>query len=266
MAISGRTEFFGLLAHPVDHVRAPGFYNQMFAERGRDACMIPLHVLPEDIPDVLPRLGKLRNFKGISLTIPHKETCAALCDELGPEAALCGSANALRFDPDGRLRGEMFDGPGFMKGCAANGIGLDGKRVLMVGTGGAGRAVAFALARAGVAGLTLANRTAERAERLAADIAAKLPDTPVAAGPTDPSGHDVIVNCTSLGLHEGDPLPLDASRLSAEMTIVDIIAAREETELMAAGRALGCKTLNGQPMAVHQIADIVAFFDARPAA
>jgi shikimate dehydrogenase len=260
MQIFGKTHLYAILADPVAHVRAPEFFAPAFAAHGLDAALIPLHVLPQDLAAVVPALQKLRNLHGLVLTIPHKEAMAALCDELGPEGRLCGAVNTVRFADDGRLVGDMFDGIGLVQGALASGIALKGRAVLLLGAGGAGRAIAFALAREGVASLTIANRTARRAEALAADVARGVPGVRVAAGPSNPEGHEVIVNATSLGLHEADPLPVDPNLLRPEMDVVEIIAAVEVTPLRRAATDLGCRTMGGRAMVDHQIDAQLRFF------
>ncbi len=175
MQPTGKTHLYAILAHPVAHVRAAEFYNPVFEAHGVDAFLFPLHVLPEDLAAVVPQLQKLQNLRGLLLTIPHKEAMAGLCSELGADGRLVGAVNTVRFAPGGHATGDMFDGIGLVRGALANDIALKGRRVLLIGTGGAGRAIAFALAGAGVRSLTLANRTAGRAQALAADLAKGRP-------------------------------------------------------------------------------------------
>jgi shikimate dehydrogenase len=260
MPLSGKTRLYAILAHPVTHVRAPEFFNPAFEAHGVDAFIVPLHVRPEDLADLVPRLQKIGNLHGLVVTIPHKEAMAGLCDELGPDGALIGAVNTVRFESDGRLVGDMFDGVGLVRGALAHDIFMKGKRVLLVGAGGAGRAIAFALAREGVRALTIANRTASRAAALAAEVAKAAPGMEVTSGPPDPSGHDVIINATSLGLHETDPLPVDPDLLRPEMAVIEIIAATEVTPLRRAAIDIGCRTMGGRPMVAHQIESQLRFF------
>jgi shikimate dehydrogenase len=260
MQLSGKTHLYAILADPVAHVRAAEFFAPAFAAHGLDAALIPLHVLPADLATVVPALQKLRNLRGLVITIPHKETVAALCDQLGPDGRLCGAVNTVRFADDGRLIGDMFDGIGLVRGALASGIALKGRSVLLVGAGGAGRAIAFALAREGVASLTIANRTPRRAEALAADVARGVPNARVTVGAANPTGHEVIVNATSLGLHEADPLPVDPNLLRPERDVVEIIAAVEVTPLRRAATDLGCRTMGGRAMVDHQIEAQLRFF------
>lgn len=258
---SGKTAIYAILAHPVAHVRAPEFMNPLFEAEGRDGFIIPFHVLPEDLEDLIPRLKAIRNLKGFIVTIPHKPAMARMCKTLGPGAALTGTANTVRIEPDGSLSGDMFDGLGLVEGARANGIEPRGKAVLLVGAGGAGRAIAFALADAGVSRLTIFNRTAEKAEQLAAEVEKAFPDIPVSAGPADATGHEVIIQATSAGLKPDDPLPMDASTLAPGMQLFEIIAVRD-TPIMEAARKAGLETVvGGRPMIEHQAKAQIAFLD-----
>jgi shikimate dehydrogenase len=248
-----------ILADPVAHVKAPSFVNPVFAEIGRDWFVAPMHVKPDDLEEVVRALQKVNNYLGVILTIPHKEAMARLCDELGTNARLTGTVNAVRFSGS-RLVGEMFDGVGLVMAQQKEGIAIAGRRVLLLGAGGAARAVAFAFCQEGVAALRISNRSQERAERLVADIHATMPDADVAVAGADLAGYDLVVNCTALGLYPNDPMPADPQRLAPTTDVVDIIAARD-TEFMAAAEARGCRVIGGLPMAVGQVAAFSEFFD-----
>ena len=256
---SGITRYLALLAHPVDHVKAPSFMNPGFEKLGLNWFITPMHVQPENLKAVVRGLQKVDNIMGVNLTIPHKETMADLCDELGPNARLVGAVNAVRFD-GGRLIGEIFDGQGLLIGQQQHGIELQGRSALIAGAGGAARAVGLAYAQSGVSRLRITNRTMSRAEKLVDDIRSAMPGIDIDTASNDPTGIDVICNCTSLGLHEGDDAPVNISKLQKEQDVVDVIAVRT-TEMMAAAEAVGCKVMGGVPMAVGQLAAFAEFFD-----
>ncbi|MCB2055570.1 MAG: shikimate dehydrogenase [Geminicoccaceae bacterium] len=258
---SGKTHLYAILGHPIAHVRAPEFLNPLIERAGRDAFVVPFHVLPEDLEEVVPRLVAIRNLRGFIVTIPHKPAMARMCAELGPAAEATGTANTVRLEETGRLVGDMFDGVGLVEGAKAEGMDPTGRSVLMVGTGGAGRAIALSLAQCGVKRLVLANRTASKAEELARLVRARVPDCAVSVGPADATGHDLVVNATSLGLHAEDALPVDPATFAEGTALFDIIAARD-TELMRAVRARGCPVAGGRPMVEHQAAAQIAFLDA----
>jgi shikimate dehydrogenase len=260
---SGNTHLFMLIADPVAHVRAAQFVNPILEQKGVDAFLIPVHVRAGDLSDVVPRLAKLGNVKGLIVTIPHKEAMVQLCSELGPNASMIRAVNAVRIGADGRLTGEMFDGEGLIAAARIGEIGYQGRRVLILGAGGAGRAVAFALAREGAGEISIHNRTTSRAEKLVADIKAALPRANVRVAAADPHNIDLIVNCTSVGLHAGDGAALDAATIAPKTDVIDIIAVRE-TELMRAARAKGCNVLGGRPMVEAQLEAQLAFIGMPP--
>jgi shikimate dehydrogenase len=262
--LSGRTHLWGLVADPVGHVRAPSFVNPMFERRRLDGFLVPLHVRAAELADVLPRLARIGNLKGIIVTIPHKEPIAKLCRSLGPNAALVGAVNTVRVEPDGALAGEMFDGAGLLATARANGMDPKGRRVLLVGAGGAGRAIAFAMAQAGAAAIGIANRHPDRAERLVRDVAAALPEADARVTAPDAGGYDLVVQCTSLGLKPGDALPLDPATLRSGTDVIDIIAVRD-TELLEAARSRGCRVVGGRAMVELQFDAQLGFIGAPPA-
>jgi len=261
LTITGKTAVYGILAHPIDHVRAPMVFNPAYERHGIDAVMVPFHVLPEDLAAAIAGMKAMRSLGGLTVTVPHKVTVAALCDELGPGARRVGAANAVRFDADRRMIGENFDGQGYVAGMRAGGFDFTGRRVLQLGAGGAGMAIAFAVAEAGAASLTIANRTAAKAQELAERVRAAFPACAAAGAPadTDPAGYDLVINTTSLGLHAGDPLPVDLDRLDAATAVSEIIMIPEETALLQAARARGHAVHYGRPMLDEQIKMIATF-------
>ena len=255
---SGKTKYLALLAHPVDHVKAPSFMNPEFEKMGLNWFITPMHVRPENLEDAIRGLQKIKNFLGVNLTIPHKEKMTKLCDKLGPNAQRTGTVNAVRFADD-LLIGEMFDGVGLIKGQKKHGIEVTNRSSLILGAGGAARAVAFSYIDEGIKYLGIQNRTLARAKKLVADIKVAIPHAPVEVVSDDPSGYDIICNCTSLGLNIGDPLPTQIDKLTPDMDVVDIIAVRE-TELMTAAIAKGCNVIGGVPMALGQLSSFAKFF------
>jgi len=259
--LSGRTRLYFQLAHPIEHVRVNRLLNPLFESRGIDAMVVPLHVRPEDFDTTLPRLARLGNVHGFLATIPHKEALLRHCVAATPEARLSGAANAARIEPDGSLAAAAFDGPGLLAAAAGAGIGISGRRVLLLGAGGAARCIAVSILLAGAAALTVHNRNAERARDLAGDLARALPDRPRAvAGNSDPAGYDVVVNATALGLHPGDALPVDPERLAPGCAVIDIVIADGGTALERAARARGHPTVGGLPMLERQFDSVIEFF------
>ena len=261
--VTGTTRFFATIANPADHVRAPMVFNPIFAKRGLDHVMVPMSVPPDSLKAAIDGLRGTSNFGGMAVTIPHKMELAKLCDTLGPTAQLTGAVNAVRFDPDGTIHGDNFDGAGFVEGLRRNGHDPAGKTVLMVGAGGAARAIALALCEAGVSRLLIRNRTADKARVIAEELMRLGGYGQVEGAPGhDGGGVDMIVNTTSLGLHDGEDLPLPFDAVDADTLIAEIIMVPERTAWLAAAEARGLKTHYGRHMLDYQVELIGAFIGA----
>jgi shikimate dehydrogenase len=260
--ITGRTRLYGIVADPIAHVKAPQMLNPRFAAAGHDGVLVPFHVSAANLAALVAGLRLLPNFAGASVTVPHKEAMARLCDSLTDAARQAGAVNVVRRDADGTLHGAMFDGEGFCAGLLAAGHAIAGRRVFIAGAGGAASGIGFALAAQGAAAITFFNRTRSRAETLAARIAADYPAVAVAAGGHDPAGHDIVVNTTTLGLKPDDALPVDPALLKPRMLAVEIIMDPAETAFMREAATRGCRVHPGRPMLDEQITLIGRFMGA----
>jgi shikimate dehydrogenase len=257
--ITGHTRFVPLLAHPCRHVRTPPLFNAECERQGQDIVMVPLDVAPERLHAAVDSLRAIENLAGMVITIPHKAAVAALCDRLVGAAALVGACNIVRREMDGSLTGGMFDGEGFVAGLLHRGHDPAGKRVLLVGAGGAASGVAHALLGAGVAGLTIANRSPEKAEILARQLRGLFTNARVETGPPDPHGFDIVVNGTALGMHAGDALPVDVDRLDAGTVVGEVVMQPDVTPLLAAAETRGCVVHKGIHMIEQQVRLLVDF-------
>ncbi len=262
--ITGKTRLYGIIGHPVGHVRVPMSFNDRFAREGIDGVSLPFDATPERFTAAVRGLQALENLGGFVVTAPHKQAMVALCDEVVGEAALVGAVNTVRRDPDGRLVGDLFDGRGFVQGLLAHGHPVAGKRVFLCGAGGAGNAVAFALARAGVASITIHNRTESRAQDLAQRVAAAYPACETRVGPKDPRGFDIAANATSVGLAEGEQ-SFDVSGLTPSTLVAEVIMKPEKTALILAAEARGCPAQQGKHMLDYQM-DLIFDFMRIPSA
>ena len=257
-AITGTTRVFCIIGHPVEPVRSPAFYNALFRVGGMDAVFVALDIPAADAARGFEGLRAMRNVAGIVVTMPLKQLVLPLVDEVLPRARLVGAVNTIRREPDGRLVGDMFDGRGGVLGLRWEGHEPRGRRVLLVGAGGAGSALAFALAEAGAAALSIADIDPARAADLAARVRAAHPRTATRVAQADPAGHDIVVNATPLGMKPGDPLPVDPARLDKGCVVLDIITNPDPSALAIAARARGCPALGGRHLYEGQ-----AFFAAR---
>jgi shikimate dehydrogenase len=257
--ITGKTRVWVHLAHPSAHVRATQTFNRAFHERELDVVAVSIDVAPPDMPPLVRGLKGWRNLAGIGVTMPHKGPIADVCDEIVGLGKLIKSVNAIRRESDGRLVGANTDGSGFVTGLTQAGHDLAGKRVLLVGIGGAGRAIAFALAQAEAGELTLCNRTAATAKEVAVQIAEAFSKTKTSVGPPDPTGFDIVINATPLGMKDGDALPLDVSKLTPKMVVAEIIIMPERTRLVVEAERRGCRVHLGLPMLTCQIDEVITF-------
>jgi len=258
--ITGTTRVFYILGDPVAQVRAPEVYNHLFAQHGIDAVLVPLKLPAAALPGFLEHGMKAENIGGLWATIPHKSQLAALLKPSDPVAAIAGAVNAVKRHADGRLEAALFDGIGFVKGLDHFGIGVKGRRVLVVGAGGGGHAVAAAIAQRGPATLAVFNRTRERARSLVDRLQPIVGPAATVADSADPAGFDLVVNCTSQGLKPDDALPFDPARVDAGAAVVDIIMSKVPTPLLRECRARGLKAEAGFEMLVQQVPEYLRFF------
>jgi shikimate dehydrogenase len=257
--ITGLTRIFGIVADPIHHVRTPQRLNEMMRQSGSDAVMVPMHVAPTDLKAHLDVLRRWQNFGGFIATVPHKTAMVTLCDRVSDRARAIGAANAIRREPDGSLVADMLDGVGFVDGLKACGIEPHGTAVYLAGAGGAANAIAFALAEAGVGQLTIYNRTRSRAEDLVARLERTYSDLRCVVGSEDPSGHQMAVNGTSLGLRPGDPIPIDVTKLDRGTLVAEIIMEPEMTPLLEKAKAAGCRIHLGHHMLTKQLEAMASF-------
>ena len=264
MNITGETRLFFLVASPVEHVRTTARLSRYFDQNEIDAVCVPIHVLPEDLAGFFGMARKMSNLGGIVVTIPHKQAIAELCDDLVGSARLIRTANVIRKESGGRMTGGNVDGAGFVAGLGNNGLNPKGMKVYMAGAGGVAAAIGYDLIRAGIAHLTIYNRTRSKAEALL-ELYGRM-DRPVglAAGGPDPSGHNLIVNGTSLGMHQGDEPPFDFGRLDHTMAVAEVIMAPEMTPLLLEARNKGCKIIGGKEMNIPQIELLAGFLNIHP--
>lgn len=253
VVIRGTTRIFPVVGCPVHQVKAPRLYNDYFNRSGLDCAVVPIEIAPEDLATALPALLRARNVGGAMVTIPHKVATVDLLDDCSVAVKVSGSCNAVIRRPDGTLYGDMFDGRGFARAAERAGFVTHGARCLIVGAGGAGAAIAAALADAGAVAVRLFDTRFEHAKELAAMLQQHFPGCVIDAGPNRLADFDLVVNATPMGMSAADPLPVDADEITPEMTIGEIVMKVEVTPLVAAARARGCRTVLGYGMLTEQM-------------
>ncbi len=263
--ISGTTTLIAHLGYPTESFKAPLIYNPYFEKHGIDAVVMPMGVKAEDYPDVFRALFRLTNIRGALITMPHKVTTVSLLDEVTEAVRVAGSCNAVLRREDGSLVGDMFDGLGFVRGVERKGRRLAGARVLIIGSGGVGSAIAAAMAAAGVRTIGLADAVPAAAAALGARLRAHHPDLEIVIGGNDPAGYEIVVNATPLGMRDGDPLPVDVSRMDPGALAGEVVMKQALTPFLEAAQARGCAVQVGTDMLFEQVPAYLEFFGFRPA-
>lgn len=259
--ITGKAALAGVMGWPIAHSKSPQLHGTWLERHGIDGAYLPLPVAPEALEQAVAGLKAL-GFVGWNVTIPHKQAIVPLLDGLTPEAEAIGAVNTVIRQADGRYRGHNTDGYGFMENLRQGQPDFDftGKTALLLGAGGASRAVVHGLLSAGVARLVIANRSLDRAEALADSFNATFanraqpPCRAVAwqQGSHEAGSVDLLVNGTSLGMAGKPPLTLDLEALAPSALVTDLVYNPLETDLLAWARARGNPCVDGLGMLLHQ--------------
>ena len=256
--LTGAAKLAGVMGWPVHHSRSPRLHGYWLEHYGIDGTYVPLPVHPDRLEQALRALPVL-GFRGSNLTIPHKEAALAIVDEVTETARRVGAVNTVLVGDDDRLIGDNTDGFGFMASLLAEETSwhaVAGPAVLL-GAGGAARAIAVALIDAAVPELRLVNRTRERAERLANDLRAMSEDTEIMTLSWEERENalkdaNLLANTTSLGMDGQPSLEICIDQLPAAALVTDIVYAPLETGLLAAARERRNPVVDGLGMLLHQ--------------
>lgn len=253
MMLTSRARLAGVIGWPVAHSRSPRLHGFWLEKYRVDGAYVPLAVSPENIENALRALPKL-GFAGANVTLPHKGAALAAADEIDPLARRIGAVNTIVVGADGRLYGSNTDAFGFMAHLRATVPRWrpETAPAVVLGAGGAARAICVALLDAGVPELRLLNRTRGRADALAAELggAIVVHEWANAAKSLDDAG--LLVNTTTLGMHGQPPLDLSLARLPPTAVVDDIVYVPLETPLLRAARARGNPVVDGLGMLLHQ--------------
>ncbi len=255
----------GVIGWPIAHSLSPRLHGHWLARYGIAGYYVPIALSPEDFEAgllSLPRLG----FRGVNVTIPHKEAAFALAGETSERARRIGAANTLTFRPDGSIHADNTDGYGFIENLrqAAPGWSAAAGPALVLGSGGSARAVIAALLAEGAAEVRIANRNASRAEGLRAHFGDRLVVVDWEAASASTAGVATIVNTTPVGM-ASDDVPIDLRQADAGALVADVVYGTTATPFVAAARALGLKAVDGLGMLLHQgVPGFEAWFGRRP--
>ncbi len=261
--LNGQTRLYGIVGDPIEQVRSPEMITWEMRQRGLNAVLVPVHVRAQDFDEVMPQLLRVHNLDGLVFTIPFKAKAMAYAERLGPQATQVGALNAL-VRRDGHWCGEIFDGLGCVEGFRRRGLALRGQRIMLMGLGGAGAAIAAAVAAERPALLRMFDPDAARSQRLADVVRRISPTTLVELAPASIEGIDVLMNASPVGMLDDARLPLAVTSLPESLVVFDAIVKPEQTPLLALAQECGCTVVRGREMMRGQIAKLVDYFAAPP--
>ena len=254
--IGGRTRLLALIGQPVEHSLSPRMHNASFAADGLDYVYVALDVRPQDLTSAV-RGAVALGFRGFNVTMPHKRTLLPLLDEMDEATRISGAVNTVVVE-ESKLSGFNTDGGGLVEACQEAGIGIAGRRVLILGAGGVAASIAFAFAGEGAREMHIVNRNAARGRELSGKLRRAKEEIRVQAYPLGALGEaasraDIIVNATSLGMKEGDPLPIPVKYLDEGRAVCDAVYRPDaETSLVRLTREQGARVASGKRMLLYQ--------------
>ncbi len=256
----------GVIGSPISHSKSPMLHGHWLKSNGLAGYYIPMDVAAADLPNVLGALPKA-GFKGVNITLPHKEAALRIADEASAAATQIGAANTLLFRDDGTIFADNTDGYGFIANLRAGAPNWDPSAgpAVVLGAGGASRAVVFSLLEQGVPKIILANRTHARADELAKAFGPRIAVVEWDAVGTHLADAALVVNTTSLGMVGKPPLEVPLEALGQNTVVTDLVYTPLETPLLHAARARGCEVVDGLGMLLHQgVPGFEAWFGVRP--
>lgn len=259
MAINGKTTVVGILGNPVGHSRSPAMHNAAFAALDMNWVYVPLPVQPRHVEDAVKAVRAL-GMRGANVTVPHKQAVMPFLDTLTDAAQVIGAVNTIIVEPDGKLVGDNTDAAGFAADLKAHSVEVAGKQVFVFGAGGSARAVLYALGREGASGVTVYNRSVNRALELVNDLQKPFPSTRMRVCNdrtnlvNDAHHYSLIVNTTSLGMTPDiDSTPWDETvTMHAHQTAYDLVYNPARTRFLGYAESCGARTIGGIGMLVHQ--------------
>lgn len=257
--IQGTTGLTGLIGYPLKHSLSPSMHNSAFRKLGLDLVYLAFEIEDGSLQDGLNAMRTL-NVKGFNVTMPHKQKIVQLLDGVSDDAKIIESVNTVK-NENGKLIGYNTDGKGLVKALEESGIAYKGKKVVILGAGGAARAIAIQLAFDGAAQIVMANRTIIKAKMIINTINEKIPTSKGKAIEMDEEiikeelkDASILINCTSIGMKSTiDQSPIsNVDTFNKDVFVVDIIYDPLKTKFMSMAEEVGCKTMNGIDMLIYQ--------------
>lgn len=256
----------GVVGSPIGHTKSPLIHGHWIKKYGLSGYYIPIEIRPENFESAIRSMPKL-GFRGANITIPYKETILSIATSISDRAALIGAANTIVFGPDGSIRADNTDGIGFIQNIRAQAPDWSGSNgpAVVLGAGGASRAIVSALLADGVPEVRLTNRTRHRAEMFKDQFGAKITVVDWAKASEAMDGAATIVNTTSLGMTGKPPLKIKLNGAPNYALVTDIVYAPLNTDFLEQARSFGLRTVDGVGMLLHQaVPGFEYWFDVRP--
>jgi len=252
--VSGKLQILSIIGDPIVQVSAPLMINAaLHRESIPDVLMGPLHVDPTGLENVLNGLKAIQNFRGAIITMPHKQQTLSFLNSASETATAVGGCNVIRRDNKGMLYGDMLDGEGFAWSLLDRGINIEGSKVYLAGTGGAGSAIAHAIAERKPSELTIYNRTQEKSIALINKLSVLFPQIKIKAGTSVPEQVNIAINATSLGMGGNTDLPFSVEKLGPRTLVCDIVIFPEKTRLLTLAEQKKLPIHTGRAMLSAQI-------------
>lgn len=255
--LTGATRLFPVVGDPIAQVKSPSVLTRILAERGEDGVVVPMHVASPQLTGVFEALKCVQNVDGALVTVPHKQDAYALCSSHTERANFVEAVNVVRRS-DAGWHGDNTDGIGYLEGIAREGGSVKGRRVLLVGCGGAGSAIALEILERGADQLAIHDTDVTRRDSMINKLLTRFPGR-VVVGDADPTGFEVVANATPLGMEPDDPLPIDVAKLQPSQFVACVVTKPKIPPLIAEARRLGCQTMTGATMFDAQAETLVDF-------
>lgn len=251
---------FAIVGDPIAQVRSPEMITWEFHRRGIDALLVPMNVPASSFDEVMPSLMRLANFEGFVLTIPFKTRGLKFVDRLGLQAQVLGGINQMVRRTDGGWSGDILDGMGCVAAFHQRGLPIAGQRLMLLGLGGAGGAIACAMAAEKPLAMRIHDLDPKRCEHIRTCIERISPSTQVIIGKPTLEDIDVLINATPVGMLSDPRMPIDVQVLPSHLVVFDAIVMPEQTPLLKLAQACGCTVVRGREMMLGQIPKLVDGF------
>ncbi|EPL15518.1 shikimate dehydrogenase [Pseudomonas sp. CF161] len=268
--IQGSTELVAIVGSPIAQVKSPENFNRWFADQQQNVAMIAIDLAPTALDDFVQTLRGWHNLRGCVVTVPYKQQLAGSLDSVSERSTALRSVNVIRREADGRLVGDIVDGEGFLNAARKHGFNPEDKQALVIGTGGVGSAIAYALCQAGVSRLVISDISHERVEALGTLLRSAFPAIAISARPASLEPFDLVVNASPVGMgaaSDEGPMPLpDALMATLKPTtlVADVVTSPAVTPFLALARRLGCPIQTGAEMALAQLGNLGHFMGVTP--